>query len=44
MKKSFVLGMVAGIVATTALISSMSSHSIKRVKRAVINKIEDAIM
>ena len=44
MKKSMLIGTVLGVVAATAIYSSMSNNSVKRLKRAFIRKLEDTIM
>ena len=44
MKKSLIIGAMIGIVGATAIYSSMSHSSVKRLKRAFIHKLEDAIM
>ncbi len=44
MKKSMLIGAMIGIVGATCVYSSMSHNSIKKLKRAFIHKLEDAIM
>lgn len=44
MKKTFLIGTMLGIVTATAIYSGMSNNSMKKAKRAFVNKIEDIIM
>lgn len=44
MKKSLILGTMLGMITATALYFSTTNHSVKKAKRALINKIEDIIM
>ena len=44
MKNSLVIGTMLGLVTATALYCSMSNNSLKKAKRAFVNKIEDIIM
>ncbi len=44
MKKSLLIGTMLGIVAATAVYSSTSASSMRKAKRAFVNKIEDIIM
>lgn len=44
MKNSLLIGAMLGIVTATALYCSTSNHSLKKAKRAFVNKIEDVIM
>ncbi len=44
MKKSLLIGTMLGIVAATAIYSSTSASSVKKVKRAIVNKVEDILM
>lgn len=44
MKKSLIVGTMLGMVTATALYFSMSNNSVKKAKRAFVNKIEDIIM
>ncbi len=44
MKKTLLLGTVIGMVTATMLYVGTNNHSLKKAKRALINKIEDIIM
>ena len=44
MKNSLIIGTMLGIVTATALYCSMSNNSLKKAKRAFVNKIEDIVM
>lgn len=44
MKNSLIIGAMLGIVTATALYCSTSHNSIKKAKRALVNKIEDVLM
>ena len=44
MKKALIIGTVIGVVTATAILSSMTNNSVKKMKRAVVRKIEDVIM
>lgn len=44
MKHSLLLGTMLGIVTATALYCGTSNNSLKKAKRAIVNKIEDIIM
>ncbi len=44
MKHSLMIGAMLGIVTATALYCSSSNHSLKKAKRAFVNKIEDIIL
>ncbi len=44
MKNSLIIGTMLGLVTATALYCSMSNNSLKKAKRAFVNKIEDIIM
>lgn len=44
MKNSLIIGTMLGIVTATALYYSMSNNSLKKAKRAFVNKIEDIVM
>ncbi len=44
MKKSLLIGAMIGIVGATCVYASQSRSSVKRLKRAFIHKLEDAIM
>ena len=44
MKKSLLVGAMLGIVGATCVYASQSRSSIKKLKRAFIHKLEDAIM
>lgn len=44
MKKTFLIGTMLGIVTATAIYGGMSNNSMKKAKRAFVNKIEDIIM
>lgn len=44
MKNSLVLGTMLGLVAATAIYCGTSNNSLKKAKRALVNKIEDVIM
>jgi len=44
MKKSFLIGTLVGVVGAMAVLSQISSRTVKRAKRAFINKLEDTIM
>lgn len=44
MKKTLLLGTMLGMVTATALYFGMSNNSVKKAKRAFVNKIEDIIM
>ncbi len=44
MKKSLLIGTLLGIVTATAIYSSTPASSMRKVKRAIVNKVEDIIM
>ncbi len=44
MKNSILIGAMLGIVTATALYCSTSNTSLKKAKRALVNKIEDIIL
>lgn len=44
MKKSLLIGTLIGVITATAIFSSMTNNSVKKMKRAVVRKIEDVIM
>ena len=44
MKNTLIIGTMLGIVTATALYCGMSNNSLKKAKRAFVNKIEDIIM
>ncbi len=44
MKKSLLIGTMFGMITATALYLSTSNHSVRKAKRALLNKIEDIIM
>lgn len=44
MKGSLLIGAMLGIVTATALYCSTSNTSLKKAKRALVNKIEDIIL
>lgn len=44
MKNSLIIGTVLGLATATALYCSMTNNSLKKAKRAFVNKIEDIIM
>ena len=44
MKNSLVIGTMLVLVTATELYCSMSNNSLKKAKRAFVNKIEDIIM
>ena len=44
MKRSLLVGTMLGIVTATALYCGMSNNSMRKAKRAFVNKIEDIIM
>lgn len=44
MKKSLLIGAMLGIVGATCVYASQSRSSVKKLKRAFIHKLEDAIM
>lgn len=44
MKNSLIIGTMLGLVTATALYCSMSNNSLKKAKRAFVNKIEDIVM
>lgn len=44
MKKTLLLGTMLGMVTATALYFGMSNNSVKKAKRAFVNKIEDILM
>ncbi len=44
MKNSLIIGTMLGLATATALYCSMTNNSIKKAKRAFVNKIEDIIM
>lgn len=44
MKNSLIIGTMLGLATATALYCSMTNNSLKKAKRAFVNKIEDIIM
>ena len=44
MNNSLIIGTMLGLATATALYSSMTNNSLKKAKRAFVNKIEDIIM
>lgn len=44
MKNSLIIGAMLGLVSATAIYCGMSNNSVKKAKRAFVNKIEDIIM
>lgn len=44
MKNSLLIGTMLGIVTATALYCSTQNNSLKKAKRALVNKIEDIIL
>ncbi len=44
MKNSLIIGAMLGLVSATAIYYGMSNNSVKKAKRAFVNKIEDIIM
>ena len=44
MKNTLLIGTLIGAIATTAIFSSMTNNTVKKMKRAVVRKIEDVIM
>ncbi len=44
MKNTLIIGTMLGIVTATAIYCSMSNNSVKKAKRAFVNKIEDIIL
>ena len=44
MKNSLIIGTLLGLATATALYCSMTNNSLKKAKRAFVNKIEDIIM
>lgn len=44
MKSSLIVGTMLGVVAATAIYSNVSNNSMKKVKKVLMNKIEDIIM
>ena len=44
MRKSLLIGTILGALTVTAIYSSMSNNSVKRLKRSFIRKLEDTIM
>lgn len=44
MKNSLIIGTMLGLATATAFYCSMTNNSLKKAKRAFVNKIEDIIM
>lgn len=44
MKNSLIIGAMLGVVTATAIYGGMSNNSMKKAKKAFINKLEDVLM